>query len=63
MLESLWLPLYEISSLPTSYHPGRCSDGLILVLQRLIANRPSTKADGTADETLAKAKSETFVEG
>ncbi|KAH6660293.1 methylenetetrahydrofolate dehydrogenase [Truncatella angustata] len=36
---------------------------LLRNLVRLIANRPSTKADGSADETLAKAKSEAFVDG
>ncbi|KAH9887784.1 methylenetetrahydrofolate dehydrogenase [Xylariomycetidae sp. FL2044] len=36
---------------------------LLRNLVRLIANRPSTKPDGSADESTAKAKSEAFMEG
>ncbi|CAJ2513478.1 Uu.00g015970.m01.CDS01 [Anthostomella pinea] len=36
---------------------------LLRNIVRLIANRPSTKADGSADESTAKAKSEAFVDG
>ncbi|KAJ1333872.1 methylenetetrahydrofolate dehydrogenase (NAD+) [Microdochium nivale] len=36
---------------------------LLRNLVRLIANRPSTKADGSTDETNAKAKSDAFLDG
>ncbi|KAI1076754.1 methylenetetrahydrofolate dehydrogenase [Whalleya microplaca] len=36
---------------------------LLRNLVRLIANRPSTKPDGSADESTVKAKSEVFIEG
>ncbi|KAI1633389.1 methylenetetrahydrofolate dehydrogenase [Biscogniauxia mediterranea] len=36
---------------------------LLRNLVRLIANRPSTKADGSADDSTSKAKSEAFVDG
>ncbi|KAI0484665.1 methylenetetrahydrofolate dehydrogenase [Xylariaceae sp. FL0804] len=43
---------------------GKVTNAVLLRnLVRLIANRPSTNIDGSADESMQKAKSEAFVEG